>query len=77
MRLSLGMHDGKIFRADMPDRVLIQVKDSQTRSKDSAGSQSKKATLVNGHVIVVPGHVGQGDMVWVRPTTDEFVRKEN
>jgi hypothetical protein len=41
MRLTLGIHDGKIYRAEMPDRVLIAIKDTEVRLKTApiAGNQ--------------------------------------
>ena len=76
MRLSLFVHEGAIMRAEMPPEVAIEIKTAEQRSSDSAKGY-KKATLANGRVISVPGHIQQGQMVWVRPLTDEFVRKAN
>jgi hypothetical protein len=41
MRLTLGMHEGKIYRAEMPDRVLMAIKDTEVRLKTApiAGNQ--------------------------------------
>lgn len=76
MRLSLFVHEGAIMRAEMPQEVAIEIKTAEQRSSDSAKG-NKKATLVNGRTISVPGHIQQGQLVWVRPLTDEFVRKAN
>ncbi len=77
MKIQLGMHDSQIMRAEMPAQVLIAVKDTDARLKNATGTSWKKATLTNGRVISVPPIINPGQNVWVRPQTDEFVRKQD
>ena len=76
MRLSIGIHENEVLRVEMPNEVLVTIRETQQNKVNSTnGNTDKKATLTNGCEIKVPGYCLNNQQIWIKPKTGEFIKR--
>ena len=66
--------DDELIGLELPTSVALEITDTPPSIKGaSATARTKSATLESGHVIRVPEHISQGEMVNVDTRTGDFL----
>ena len=70
--------NGKAIGVDVPNSVVLKVTkcDPNFAGNTVTGAQ-KPAELETGHVVKVPMHIAEGDMLKVDTRTGEYVERVN
>ena len=68
--------DEELLGIELPTTVALPIAETTPAIKGaSATARTKPATLVTGHMIQVPEHISEGDVVNVDTRTGEFLRR--
>jgi elongation factor P len=70
--------NGKPIAVDVPNSVTLKVTKTDPNFKgNTVTGATKPATLETGHVVHVPMHISEGDMLKVDTRTGEYVERVN
>lgn len=76
MKVMLSLHDGVAVGIDLPQRVVLEIVDTEPTVKGQTASSSyKPAMLSNGVRTMVPPHIGTGTRVVVMTTDGSYVER--
>ena len=76
MQVMLSMHEGNAIAIDLPQRVVLEVTDTEPVTKGQTASSSyKPAILSNGVRSAVPPHVGIGTRIVVMTSDGSYVER--
>jgi elongation factor P len=72
------MFNGKAIGVDVPNSVTLKVTKTDPNFKgNTVSGGSKPAELETGHIVHVPMHISEGDMLKVDTRTGEYVERVN
>jgi elongation factor P len=78
MDVTVLFYNGKPINVDLPIFVNLPITYCEPGFKgDTATGASKPATLQGGHIVTVPLHMKEGDVLKVDTRTGEYVEKVN
>ncbi len=76
MQVMLSMHEGNAIAIDLPQRVVLEVTDTEPVTKGQTASSSyKPAILSNGVRSAVPPHIGIGTRIVVMTADGSYVER--
>jgi elongation factor P len=76
MQVMLSMHEGNAIAIELPQRVVLEVTDTEPVTKGQTASSSyKPAILSNGVRSAVPPHVGIGTRIVVMTVDGSYVER--
>ena len=76
MKVTLSMHEGSVVSIELPQRVVLEVVETEPTMKGQTASSSyKPAKLENGRRIMVPPHIDSGIKVVVNTENGEYVER--
>jgi elongation factor P len=76
MKVRLSVHDGNTVAIELPQRVVLEVVETEPVTKGQTASSSyKPAMLSNGLRTTVPPHVGTGTRIVVSTTDASYVER--
>ena len=77
MILPVLMREGEIVTIEFPQMVELEIADTEDGAArgDTARAFQKRATLVTGAEVMVPGFIKQGDRVKIDTTTGKYVER--
>jgi elongation factor P len=74
--VKVSVHEGTPVGIELPTVVTLTVTETEPGVKgDTVSNVFKPATLETGHVLKVPNHIDQGELVRVDTRTGEFVER--
>ena len=76
MKVMLAMHEGRAISIVLPQKVILEVTDTEPTTKGQTASSSyKPAILDNGVRVMVPPHIGSGTRIVVDVYERTYVGK--
>jgi elongation factor P len=76
MQVMLSMHEGNAIAIDLPQRVVLEVTETEPVTKGQTASSSyKPAILSNGVRSAVPPHIGIGTRIVVMTSDGSYVER--
>jgi elongation factor P len=76
MKVTLSMHEGIAVSIELPQRVVLEVVETEPTMKGQTASSSyKPAVLSNGVRTAVPGHITPGTRIVVMTTDASYVER--
>jgi elongation factor P len=76
MKVMLSMHDGNAVAIQLPQKVVLEVVETEPVTKGQTASSSyKPAILENGARILVPPHIAAGTRVVVNTADSSYVER--
>ncbi len=76
MVIELSMYEGKPLSVNLPETVVLEIKEADAVVKGQTASSSyKPAILENGLRIMVPPHIGTGTKVVVRTSDNAYMER--
>jgi elongation factor P len=76
MNVSILFYQGKAVSVDLPNSVVLEIKETEPAVKgDTATNATKRATLNTGHVVHVPLFMKEGEKVKVDTRTGDYVER--
>jgi elongation factor P len=71
-------YEGRPINVELPNFVVLPIQYTEPGFRgDTATGASKPATLQGGHVVTVPLHLKEGDMLKIDTRTGDYVEKVN
>ena len=76
MEVTLSIHDGTPVAIEIPQRITLQITDTEPTVKGQTASSSfKPAMLSNGLRVMVPPHIGPGTRVVISTDDGSYVER--
>jgi elongation factor P len=76
MMVTVSMHEGELIGIELPEHVIVQIKDAEPVVKGQTASASyKPAILENGVRVMVPPHIDAGTRIVVSTADNTYIER--
>jgi elongation factor P len=78
LEVTILFFNGRAIGVDVPNSVFLKVTQTDPGVKgDRVTGATKPATLESGHVVNVPLHITEGDILKIDSRTGEYIERSN
>ena len=76
MQVTVNSHEGDPISIELPDTVVVEVREADAVVKGQTASSSFKPALVDGGIrVMVPPHIEAGARIVVKPEDGSYVER--